>query len=134
MNKVVSTIAKTGVAALIFMLASCQKSEPEQLLSIQEDMFEVMQDVKDLSSADKAAKEIFKLREKAGKLNESVREKLESMSPEEKKKYQDRVWGTLMKGEPVKQQLFNKDCYVSSELRKALSGRLDQEYNSNSPF
>lgn len=42
MNKVVSTIAKTGVAALIFMLASCQKSEPEQLLSIQEDMFEVM--------------------------------------------------------------------------------------------
>ena len=122
MNKVVSTIAKTGVAALIFMLASCQKSEPEQLLSIQEDMFEVMQDVKDLSSADKAAKEIFKLRE------------LESMSPEEKKKYQDRVWGTLMKGEPVKQQLFNKDCYGSSELRKALSGRLDQEYNSNSPF
>ena len=96
MNKVVSTIAKTGVAALIFMLASCQKSEPEQLLSIQEDMFEVMQDVKDLSSADKAAKEIFKLREKAGKLNESVREKLESMSPEEKKKYEGRTSQTAV--------------------------------------
>lgn len=134
MNKVVSTIAKTGVAALVLLFASCQKSEPEQLLAIQEDMFEAIQDVKDLSSADKAAKEIFKLREKAGELNEAVREKLESMSPEEKKKFEDRVWGALMKIEPVKHKLFNESYYGSSELRKALSGRLDQKYNPNSPF
>lgn len=134
MNKVVSAISKTGAVALVLIFASCQKSEPEQFLAVQEDMFEVIQDVNDLSSADKAAKEIFKLREKAGKLNESVSEKLESMSPEEKKKFQDRVWNVLMKVEPAKRELFNKDYYGSSELRKALSGRLDKKYNPNSPY
>lgn len=134
MNRIIGTITKTGVVALVFMLASCKKSEPEEFLAVQEDMFEVMQDVKDLSSANDAAGKIFKLREKIGKLKESVDKKMESMSPEEKKKFQDRIWGNLLKGDPIKRELFNKDFYGSSELRKALSGRLDQEYKPNSPY
>lgn len=134
MNRIIDTIAKTSAVALVFMLASCQKSEPEQFLAAQEDMFEAMQGVKDLSSANDAAEKIFELREKIGKLKESVDKKMESMSPEEKKKFQERIWINLLKGDPVKQELFNKDFYGSSELKKALSGRLDQEYNPNSLY
>lgn len=71
----------TAACALILTLASasCQKSTTEQFLNMQEEMIELMENIKDQSSANKAAEKIAKLRAESKELENS-------MSQEEKKK------------------------------------------------
>lgn len=84
---------------------------------MQEEMIELMENIKDQSSANKAAEKIAKLRAESKELENS-------MSQEEKKK----MWDTeeyrkfLFKKEPVKMELFQKDYYGSYELRQAMYG------------
>ena len=109
----------TAACALILTLASasCQKSTTEQFLNMQEEMIELMEDIKDQCSANKAAEKIAKLRAESKELENS-------MSQEEKKKMWDmEEYGKLLfKKEPVKRELFQKDYYGSYELRQAMYG------------
>ncbi|MFG6361541.1 MAG: hypothetical protein K1W09_03845 [Akkermansia muciniphila] len=118
-------IKKTTTAACAVLLAfttvSCQKNNTEQYLGMQEEMIELMENIKDRDSADKNAGKLADLRKKSEELQKS-------MPDEEKKKLWDKEeYGKILfRKEPLKQALFQKDYYGSYELRKALSDNVFQ--------
>lgn len=115
------TIAAACTALLALAAASCQKSNTEQYLDMQEEMIELMESIKDRDSADKNAGKLADLRKKSEELQKS-------MPDEEKKKLwnKEEYGKILFRKEPLKQTLFRKDYYGSYELRKALSDNVFQ--------
>ena len=115
------TIAAACAALLALAAVSCQKSNTEQYLDMQEEMIELMESIKDRDSADKYAGKLADLRKKS--------EELEKSMPDEEKK---KLWNKeeygkiLFRKEPLKQTLFKKDYYGSYGLRKALSDNVFQ--------
>ena len=115
------TIAAACAALLALAAVSCQKSNTEQYLDMQEEMIELMESINDRDSADKNAGKLADLRKKSEELQKS-------MPDEEKKKFwnKEEYGKILFRKEPLKQTLFRKDYYGSYELRKALSDNVFQ--------
>jgi len=113
-------IKKTITAACAVLLAlasaSCQKSNMEQFLDIQEEMIGLMEDIKDRDSADKNAGKLADLRKKSEELQDSIpaEEKRKLMENKEHVKI-------MFQQDSLRRALFQKDCYGSHELMKALS-------------
>lgn len=111
----------TAACAIILALASasCQKSNTEQFLDMQEEMIELMESIKDQSSAERNAGKLATLRKKSKELQNS-------MTAEEKKELwnKEEYGKILFRKEPLRRALFNKDYYGSYELRKALSDNI----------
>lgn len=109
-------IAVVCAVLLALTSVSCQKSNTEQFLDMQEEMIELMESIKDRDSADRNAGKLADLRKKS--------EELQSSIPAEEKK---KLWNKeeqvkiMFRKDSLRRALFQKDCYGSSELMKALS-------------
>ena len=108
----------SGICAVLLTLTavSCQKTNTEQYLDMQEEMIGLMESIKDQSSAEKNAERLAELRKKSEELQETMKEE------EKKELWNKKEYGKILfRKEPLRQALFQKDYYGSYKLRKALA-------------
>ena len=108
MKKNISAIC----AVLLTLTAvSCQKTNTEQYLDMQEEMIGLMESIKDQN-----AERLAELRKKSEELQETMKEE------EKKELWNKKEYGKILfRKEPLRQALFQKDYYGSYKLRKALA-------------